>query len=353
MARRPNGNISSRQRYLVQIPCKLVQSCDTYNRTGEISSDQCVFNLEYSGGFKVNCEPIRVYFDRKGGGIIRVTRGNHRNLKAMLSMGEDAQICGKLIPHEVTSSDEEMLLIEAEDFDEDNQFLGMTKTMKFKGQLFHDYKNPNENPWAKEMYEFLDSCNPSIGIAGTNVEAKIELDAFGAIKTMMAKYEDTSSLDPNSFLRNILETQAKYAITGGGTKTYLSATLTKALASFKKNFHVEITRVKDLNKVDVWSDFMEYIFVNRSKILPMMKNLTQADLIKGNSSVRIPEFHVATLATLFNEYVAMNQLQHDKRKTVAISTTTTSWKKMLENNVKPYFHNIVNQKLSNLLAVQA
>lgn len=333
--------------YLVQIPCKLIQSCDTYNRTLEISFDKCVANLEYSGGFKLNSEIIRVYYDRKNNGIVRVTRGNHRTIMDLLAQGADVNICAKLIPHDVTASDVDMLLIEADDFDEDNQFLGMTKTMKFKGQLLHDIKSPNDNAWAIDLYEFLDSCNPKIGIAQTNSEAKVELDGFGVVKNLMVKYND------NSFLKDILETQAKYSTTTGGSSTYLSATLTKALASFKSNFMKEIDRVSEVNNIDAWDEYLDYVFNKRNTILPIVPNLTQADLVKGNSLVRIPEFHVATLATLFNEFVKVRQLNHHDGKKDAISVGTKSWQKMLKDNVSPLFHAFVNQKLTSFLPQQA
>ena len=70
-------------------------------------------NLEYRGGFNlVGFEAITVFYDRSRG-IVRVSRGNHRDLMKLLTDGEYATIPGKLIPHDATASDDEMLLIEA------------------------------------------------------------------------------------------------------------------------------------------------------------------------------------------------------------------------------------------------
>ena len=230
----------------------------------------------------------------------------------------------------------------------------MTKTMKFKGHLFHDLatSNKEKSNWAKELYLFLDSCNPKIGISGTNLDAEIELDAFGAVKHMLKEYYEPGTLEPNSFLKDVLESQAKYAKQINGDRTYLSATLTRALAYFKKQFQTEIERVGERNNINVWDAFLKYIFTERGTILPMMSNLKQADLIKGNSLVRITEYHVATLATLFNEFVSMKQLKHHNQKSAAITTTTKSWKQMLENEVKPYFHTIVNSNLGVIYSPQ-
>ena len=342
-------------RYNVQIPCNLIESCPTYNRTMDISFELCVFNLDYADNtFDLDgTEVITVYFDRKRG-VFRTSRGNHRTLMKLLAEGDDATICCKLFPHDISLSDDEMLLIEATNFDQDNQFLGMTKTMKFKGHLFHDLatSNKEKSNWAKELYLFLDSCNPKIGISGTNLDAEIELDAFGAVKHMLKEYYEPGTLEPNSFLKDVLESQAKYAKQINGDRTYLSATLTRALAYFKKQFQTEIERVGERNNINVWDAFLKYIFTERGAMLPMFSNLKQADLIKGNSLVRITEYHVATLATLFNEFVSMKQLKHHNQKSAAITTTTKSWKQMLENEVKPYFHTIVNSNLGVIYSPQ-
>ena len=84
----------------------------------------------------------------------------------------------------------------------------------------------------------------------------------------------------------------------------------------------------------------------------MMENLTQGEIVKGNSMVRLVEYHIATLATLFNEFVTMNQLKHHNGKAFCISTTTKSWEKMLEK-VPTHFHHMINQNLSNILSPQA
>ena len=246
---------TDKDEYYVQIPCKIVRSLDTYNRTSEISFDACVTFLEYKGGFNLTgFEAITVFYDRKRG-IIRITRGNHRDLMKLLTDGENATIPCKLIPHDVNASDDDMLLIEAANFDEDNQFLGMTKTMKFKGALLHEFTNKVKKPWAKPLYDFLDDCTPRIGIAKTNKEAKIELDGFGAVKKMREDYGEkfSNQLDPDKFLRGILESQAKYAINGNSKVQQLSATLARALARFRDEFTVEIDRVSDRN--NFWSIF--------------------------------------------------------------------------------------------------
>tara|TARA_Y100000590_G_C15672310_1_gene996712 strand:+ start:193 stop:1425 length:1233 start_codon:yes stop_codon:yes gene_type:complete len=345
---------TDKDEYYVQIPCKIIESCDTYNRTSEISFDSCVKHLEYRGGFNlVGFEAITVFYDRSRG-IVRVSRGNHRNLMKLLTDGEYATIPGKLIPHAVTASDEEMLLIEAENFDEDNQFHGMTKTMKYKGELLHEFNKEVNEPWARDLYDFLDSCTPRIGIASTNEEAEVELDSFGAVKQMRKEYGEkfSNQKDPDNFLREILESQAKHVINGNSKVQQLSATLARALAKFRHQFTIEIDRVSDRNHIDAWEQFLEYIFSERKKLLPMMENMTQAELIKGNSMIRLTEYHVATLATLFNEFVTMKQLKHHNGKTSCISTTTKAWEKMLEK-VQPHFHAIINQNLSTILSPQA
>jgi hypothetical protein len=345
---------TDKDEYYVQIPCKIIESCDTYNRTSEISFDACVERLEYKGGFNLTgFEAITVFYDRKRN-VIRISRGNHRDLMKLLTDGENATIPCKLIPHDVTASDEEMLLKEAANFDEDNQFLGMTKRMKFKGALLHEFTNKVKKPWAKDLYNFLDGCTPRIGIAETNEKAKIELDGFGAVKREREKYREifSNQLDPDKFLRGILESQAKYAINGNSKVQQLSATLARALARFRHEFTIEIDRVSDRNHIDAWEQFLEYIFSERKKVLPMMENLTQGEIVKGNSMVRLVEYHIGTLATLFNEFVTMKQLKHHNGKTYCISTTTKAWEAML-GEVPTHFHALINQNLSNILSPQA
>jgi len=345
---------TDKDEYYVQIPCKIVRSLETYNRTLEISFDACVSFLEYKGGFNLTgFEAITVFFDRKRN-VIRTSRGNHRTLMKLLTDGENATIPCKLIPHEDDTLDDDMILIEAANFDEDNQFLGMTKTMKFKGALLHEFTNKVKKPWARDLYNFLDSCTPRIGIASTNEKAKIELDGFGAVKRMREEYSEkfSNQLDPDKFLREILESQAKYAINGNSKVQQLSATLARALAKFRHEFETEIDRVSDKNHIDAWEQFLEYIFSERKKVLPMMENLTQGEIVKGNSMVRLVEYHIATLATLFNEFVTMKQLKHHNGKLYCISTTTKSWETMLEK-VPPHFHHMINQNLTNILSPQA
>ncbi len=335
--------------YYVQIPVKLIYSCKTYNRTSHISYDNCIKQLDYAGDkFDIDgSELITIFFDRKRNKF-RVTRGNHRCLMKLLVDGPNATICCRLIPHHEDLEDDEMLTLEAGNFNQDNQVTGMTNQHKYKGLLFHDIEKGYGS--YLELYKFLDSCTPKIGIAGTNLEAVIEVDAYRAVAIMMTEFKapENSLGDRDMFLRKVIETQAKYAMKEG---TKLSATLLRALAYFLTSFSVTIDKINKDNKIDAWQEFMEYIFVGRKNLIPAFVNLTQADLIKGNTRVRVPQYHVATIATLFNEFVLSNDIKITKGHKVAISTNNKQWKRMLLD-APPQYHNMINSNLSNIYTCQ-
>jgi hypothetical protein len=342
--------------YLVQIPCNLIRSSSTYNRTSQINIKDCVSHLDYAGGAFIHkgSEPITVFYDRKNGGIIRTTRGNHRTLMKFLVEGENATIWGRVIPHDVSENDEAMLLTEAENFDQDNQFTDMNKHMKFKGQLFHEFTGAVESKdmWARPLYDFLDQCNPSIGVSDTNQHAKINIDGFGAIKTMKTEYYEEGTVDPDSFLREILETQCKFAFNGNDKGT-INATLTRALCKFKSFFGSVIKNVDKANDCNSWNQWMNYMFNERGNFHahPKIRNLTQEELTKGNSQVRIPEYFVAILATLYNEFVAVKgYVPGDKRKKTkdgddsdVITSSSQPFNNLLEK-VPQHFRSIVRER---------
>jgi hypothetical protein len=344
--------------YLVQIPCNLIRSCPTYNRTSHINFKDCSSHLDYAGGAFIHkgSEPITVFYDRKNGGILRTTRGNHRILMKFLVEGENATIWGRIIPHDVSVSNEDMILTEAENFDQDNQFTGMDKHMKFKGQLFHEFTGAVEEKdmWARPLYDFLDECNPSIGVSDTNENAKVNIDGFGAIKSMKTEHREEGSIEPDLFLRDILETQCRFAFNGSGKGT-INATLTRALCKFKKIFGKVFKDVDAANECNSWNLWMNYMFNERNSLHthPKIRNLTQEELTKGNSQVRIPEYFVAILATLYNEFVAIKGYDPgDGRKKTkegddsdVITSSSVPFLELL-NGVPQHFRSMVRDRCS-------
>ena len=347
--------------YQVMFPVNLIDSCPSYNRTEVISPESCDHNLKYAGNkFNFdNTEAITIFYDPINNKF-RTTRGNHRTLMMMLAEGTDALIQAKVKVHYPDATEDEMLMREADNFDADNQFNGMTNQQKFKGQLFHELSGVGEDTWAKDLYDFLNGCNPKIGIANMNTEAEIEIDAYAQLRKLLPLYKDEGALGSleNSFMREIIESVAKYGTSSKDGQ--IRMTLIRSMAEFKSKFKSTLSRValkneskfgkdKTASLSALWKDFMIYIFEGRGEIpLPLFQKLTQKELIRSNSAVRVTEYHIATLATLFNEYVSMNQLKYHGNKethgSAAISETDSAWKKMLET-VPKNLHSMVNGNL--------
>lgn len=350
------------QPYTVSIPCKLIESCPDYNRTNFINYEDCVKNLKKYGN-KFICEadeasgnPIVVWYDSKRDKF-RVVRGNHRTIMKLLTDGDDATIEAYVKVHNPTHSDDDIFNAEATTFDVDNEQTGQNKQSRFKGQLLNAISNPSADRWPIELYEYLDNLETPIGIADTNKDALVTLDGFTQISNTMKEIKDDTNLsDPYEPLSEVLNGLVRYAIPENreGKKCgTVNATLVEHMRLFKKYFKREINAVSKDNNINAFDKFLEYIFKERHKENSLFDKLNQQELVKNSTKIREMSYYVASLCTLFNEFVKANDLKKghemkDTHGTQIIKDSGASWTGMIANVKNADFHVAIRSRLGKI-----
>jgi hypothetical protein len=254
----------------------------TYNRVNRIHYGNIAANLKKRGGFSYKSAGTISLFLRPDGTLV-ATKGNHRVTKMYAVTGDRKA----LVPAEITihpSEDvSEIIRLEAEDHNVDcNYRTSQATDDRFKA-AFHAGEK-----WAVDLYNYLSDF--SVGIAGTNEEAKYEATSYRQITKSMTISESACSCYINAFTLMNCESEL------GGIAAY-------AGTCFLANFTESIKYVDQNNNVDSFAGMMDYIYNNRNNSsLGFLENVTQTGLTKGNGKFKGEEVNVARLISLYNEY---------------------------------------------------
>ena len=133
----------------------------------------------------------------------------------------------------------------------------------------------------------------------------------------------------------------------------INATLVEHVRLFKKYFEKEINAVSKNNNIDAFDKFLEYIFKERHKESRLFVKLNQQELVKNSTKIREMSYYVASLCTLFNEFVKANGLKkgHELKDTYGtqiIKDSGASWTGMMSKVKNEDFHVAIRGRLGEI-----
>ena len=311
----------------------------TYNRVEEINYNNCMKQIRNVGGFSFFAADSLSAFLRPSGKVA-CTKGNHRvTMRFLIDQDPNARVIVSLKLHKKTSTIEQMVIDEARDHTFDCSYRTSQKgDDKFKSN-YHA-----EEGWAVKLYN--DCAQFSIGIAGTNPEAKFDLPRYSYLTRAQ---NNIGHVFTNKFLEAFTSKQCCSVIGGN---------IVVAGSAFCKHFQTIISKVDKEYNVDSFAEMLSFYFHQWGPLMasigePDAKNVTQ-EMITDAAAWNNPpgqEPGIARLVMLYNTYCARNKYVLKGHANTVIPFKSDSedneWNKFLDTchpYIRPSMYNVATTK---------
>jgi hypothetical protein len=311
----------------------------TYNRVEEINYHNCMKQIRKVGGFSFFAADTLAAFLRPNG-TVACTKGNHRvTMRFLIDQDPNARVIVGLKLHNRNATIEQMVIAEAKDHTFDCSYRTAQKgDDKFKSNYYA------EEGWAVKLYN--DCAQFSIGIAGTNPEAKYDLPRYSYLTRTQNSVGDVFT---NKFLE---------AFTSKDCCSVIGGNIIVAGSSFCKYFQTTISKVDKEYNVDSFADMLHFYFHKWGPLMeqigePDAQNVTQ-EMITDAAAWNNPpgqEPGIARLVMLYNTYCARNKYVLKGHANTVIPFKSDSeeneWNKFLDTchpYIRPSMYNVATTK---------
>ena len=331
--------------FVCLVPVGICFSDSKYNRSDRIHFGNIIKHLKRMTGFsykaagilsgflRLNREQIRdlQYGKASSQYTVVVTKGNHRVTKRYAVSNDPRSYVPMEITIHNTEDYDEMITIESLDHTLDAAYrTAQNQEDKFKSSYYAKETD------AINLYNYLDQF--SIGIAGTNPNAKFGTTSHTYLKSAQKKSEAACS----KYLKIFTEQNCEKLV--GGNATFAA---TIFLTTFKK----AIKSVDELNSCDSIAGFIQYIYHDRSNYTNgFLPDMTQSKLTEGNAKFKGPEVNVARLISLYNEYcekVLKATLNGNNGNAIGYSSDTfLKYMKSADADIRARFVQVSKDKVS-------
>lgn len=303
---------------------KDILSDPTYNRGENLNYKNQFRDLKNLGGFDYDACGILAGFIRPCGELVTSQGNNRASMRYLVGEDLNSRIPIKLKPHKPGTPYEEMIRLEAENHNADcNNRTPQGGNDKFKSAYY------SNQGWAVDLYNFM--AKFSISLADTLPEARYHCDSHNycvraRAKSYNPKKPATKDFAASKYLRvfselNFSQELSPIAFVGGSV--------------FLWHFRDLIADVDKQNPTDLgepprdsFKEMMRYHFIERESItakarkagfpFPVVKNVTQYDLQKGNAQLTSHHLVVCRFVSLYNSYCAMQEFKYSKTYNTAI-----------------------------------
>ena len=298
-----NPDFDWRKSYVCAAMADDTYSSPLYNRPNEIDLNRCEKYVEEEGSFSYTLAGTGSGYVRPNGTFVS-TQGGHRTTEAYaVTLNPKVRLLVNLKFHDPTSTNEQIIEIEAKDHHVD----AAKRNPQNTEHKFRSAYRSNE-AWAVKLYNYLEPF--SIGIAGTLEDAKFALPSHSYMSTALKLAgEGTVTKYLTSFTRHECEKE-------------LLGNAVIAGSLFLNEFSEYIGKVNADNNIDSFDLMMKFYFTEYGELFRMVdpdaRNLTQSDLVQGNSLYKGNEPAVARFVFCYNDFVRIKRLKISGRQKTAI-----------------------------------
>ena len=311
----------------------------TYNRVEDINYNNCEKQIRNVGGFSFFASDILSAFLRPDGRVV-CTKGNHRvTMRYLVDQDRSARVIVSLKLHSKCASIAQMVIDEARDHTFDCSYRTPQKgDDKFKSNYYA------QEPWAVKLYK--DCAKFSIGIAGTNPNAKFDLPRY----SYLTRAQNNNGIEcTEKFLKAFTEKDCSKVIGGN---------IIVAGSSFCKHFKKIINDVDTQYGVDSFADMLNFYFHEWRPLMeqigePDAKNVTQ-EMITDAAAWNNPpgqEPGISRFVMLYNTYGARNKyiLKGHSNTVIPFKSDSKSneWNMFLDTchpYIRPAMYNVATTK---------
>ncbi len=298
-----NPNFDWRKSYVCAAMADDTYSSPLYNRPFEIDLNRCEKYVEDERAFSYVLAGTGSGYVRPDGKFVS-TQGGHRTTEAYgVSLNSKVRLLVNAKFHDPNATDEQIIEIEAKDHHVD----AAKRNPQNTEHKFRSAYRSNE-PWAVELFNYLKPFD--ISIAGTLENAYFSLPSHSYMSTARRLAgEGTVS----KYLKTFTQHKCEKEILG-------NAVIAGSL--FLNGFAEYIKKVDEDNNVDSFDLMMKFYFTEYGKLMsavdPDARNLTQSDLVQGNSLYKGNEPAVARFVFCYNDFVRLKRLKISGRQKNAI-----------------------------------
>lgn len=317
---RNNPNFDWRSTYVAIVTADMVYSSPVYNRPKEIDLNRCEKYVEDEGAFSYILAGTGSGYVRPDGTYV-TTQGGHRTTEAYaVTLNPNVELLTNVKFHNPDSTEEQIIQLEAKDHHVD----AAKRNPQNTEHKFRSAYRSNES-WAVKLFNYLKFF--SIGIAGTLENANVSLNSHSYLNTALKLAgEGTVSRYLETFTKNKCEKEILgNAIVAGSL--------------FLNGFSEYIAKVDEDNNIDSFDLMMKFYFTEYGDLMrtvdPDARNLTQSDLVQGNSLYKGNEPAVARFVFCYNDFIRVKRFRISGRQKTAIpfeGSDDRGWNTFISNS---------------------
>ena len=315
-----NPNFDWRSTYVAIVTADMVYSSPVYNRPEEIDLNRCEKYVEDEGAFSYILAGTGSGYVRPDGTYVS-TQGGHRTTEAYaVTLNSNVELLTNVKFHNPDATEEQIIQLEAKDHHVD----AAKRNPQNTEHKFRSAYRSNES-WAVKLFNYLKFF--SIGIAGTLENANFSLNSHSYLSTALKLVgEGTVSRYLKTFTKNKCEKEILgNAIVAGSL--------------FLNGFSEYIAKVDEDNNIDSFDLMMKFYFTEYGNLMSMVdpdaRNLTQSDLVQGNSLYKGNEPAVARFVFCYNDFIRVKRFKISGRQKTAIpfeGSDDRGWNTFISNS---------------------
>lgn len=287
-----NPNFDWRKSYICSVRVKDQQGSPVYNRTEDIDLNKCEQHAHEKEGYSYEAANTGSCFVRPKGEVVNTQSGHRNTLLYAVTLNPDARSLQNVKFHDPTASDEQIISRESDDHYTDSaDRKPQTGDDKFKSA----YYAPRD--WAVKLFNYLKPFD--ISVAGTLEDAYFSLPSHSYMSTALKLVGEGTV---TTYLEAFTKHKCEKVILGNSVI---------AGCLFLKYFSEYISKVDTQNGVDSFDLMMKYYFTQYGAqyrvIDPDARNLSQSDIVAGNSLYKGNEPAIARFVFLYNDFVRLQK----------------------------------------------
>ena len=296
-------NFDWRSTYVARVPANMVYSSPLYNRPYEIDLNRCERYVQDEGAFSYVLAGTGSGYVRPNGTFVS-TQGGHRTTEAYaVSLNPNVELLVNVKFHDPESTEDQIVELEAKDHHVD----AAKRNPQNTEHKFRSAYRSKEN-WAVKLFNYLQPF--SIGIAGTLENAGFTLNSHSYLSTALNLTEEGTV---TRYLKTFTQNNCEKELLGNAIV---------AACLFLQGFSEYISKIDKDNNIDSFDLMMKFYFTEYGSLMSMVdpdaRDLTQTDLVKGNSLYKGNEPAVARFVFCYNDFVRVKRYKISGRQKTAI-----------------------------------
>lgn len=298
-----NPNFNWRASYVCAVKANDIYSSPVYNRPFEIDLNRCEKYVEEEGSFSYVLAGTGSGYVRPNGKFAS-TQGGHRTTEAYaVSLNPEVRLLVNVKFHDPNSTEDQIVELEAKDHHVD----AAKRNPQNTEHKFRSAYRSKEN-WAVKLFNYLQPF--SIGIAGTLENAKFTLNSHSYLSTALNLTEEGTV---TRYLKTFTQNNCEKELLGNAIV---------AGCLFLQAFSEYISKIDKDNNIDSFDLMMKFYFTEYGSLMsavdPDARDLTQTDLVKGNSLYKGNEPAIARFVFIYNDFVRVKRFKISGRQKTAI-----------------------------------